>query len=145
MTVMSNNFSLARMVKPVWDGCVAASDPASVAYLAEHQIANFAWSSQARGYFLSPDAVGMNTQWEAESPFDDEGNRERRRRAFAMAEAKGCSALNIAAAYVINQPFPSFALIGPRRLMETTTSMPASLAVTIRSWSAEPQSQVMMR
>src|SRR5262249_44346940 len=32
-SAMSNNFSLARMVDPVWAGCIAASDPQSRAWL----------------------------------------------------------------------------------------------------------------
>ncbi len=125
MTVVSNNFSLARMVRPVWSGCIAASDPESVAFLTERGLANFAWSSQARGYFLSHAATGQAGPWDAEAPFDDDDNRQRRERAFELADAKGVTAINIAAAYVLAQPFPSFALIGPRKVHETATSMPA--------------------
>ncbi|CAA9579190.1 MAG: Putative oxidoreductase, partial [uncultured Thermomicrobiales bacterium] len=35
--VVSNNFSLARMVEPVWAGCIAASDTRSRAWFAETQ------------------------------------------------------------------------------------------------------------
>src|SRR5690606_21241646 len=49
--VLSNNFSLAEMVNPVWDGCVAASDDAWKAWFMERQVTNFAWSSQGRGFF----------------------------------------------------------------------------------------------
>ena len=48
---MSNNFSLARMVEPVWAGCIAASDPESRAWLTERQLPLMPWSSQARGFF----------------------------------------------------------------------------------------------
>ncbi len=125
MSASSNNFSLARMVHPVWDGCVSASDPPSIAFLEQHNLANFAWSSQARGYFTSPDAQGMKTPWEHDGAFDSEDNRERRRRAFELADDKGCTGINIAAAYVLEQNFPSFALFGPRKLWETATSLPA--------------------
>ncbi|MEM8783026.1 MAG: aldo/keto reductase [Planctomycetota bacterium] len=125
MACASNNVSLARMVRPVWDGCIHASDPASIQFLADHQLANFAWSSQARGYFVSPDAVELQDEWTAKDPFDSPDNRQRRLRAFELAEKHGVTAINIAAAYVLQQPFPSFALIGPRRLMETVTSVPA--------------------
>ena len=121
-SVLSNNFSLARMLEPVWPGCVASSDPESIAWLTEHRMANFAWSSQARGFFAAPDAEPLRT---GVNSWDDEGNRERRRRAFELAEKYGVSGINIAAAYVLSQPFPSFALIGPRRLSELRTSLPA--------------------
>ena len=33
--------------------------------------------------------------------------------------------VNVALAYVLNQPFPTFALIGPRTVHETRTTWPA--------------------
>ena len=128
MGVLSNNFSLARMIDPVWAGCVAASDPDFRQWLEETNTPNFAWSSQARGFFTE------RTDRELEEPgFDaelrrcwiSEQNLERRRRAIELAERKGVRPINIAAAYVLAQDFPSFALIGPRVLNETATSMPA--------------------
>ncbi|MEO0965206.1 MAG: aldo/keto reductase [Planctomycetota bacterium] len=121
-SVLSNNFSLARMYDPVWRGCVASSDPESVAALTEHQIANFSWSSQARGWFVHPDGQALQT---GVNSWEHEPNRERRRRAFDLAGDLGVTAINVAAAYVLCQPFPSFALIGPRRLRELTTTLPA--------------------
>ena len=123
MTVLSNNFSLARMLSPVWHGCVAASDPEPREYLEKTNTANFAWSSQARGYFVSREATGLMVG--ADSNWDDENNRKRRDRAFELAEKYGVTAINIAAAYVLCQSFPSFALIGPRQIRETITSLPA--------------------
>ncbi|MEM9252498.1 MAG: aldo/keto reductase [Planctomycetota bacterium] len=121
-SALSNNFSLARMYDPVWRGCVACSDPEWVAALTEHQIANFSWSSQARGWFVYPDGQALQT---GVNSWDHEPNRERRRRAFELAGDLGVTAINIAAAYVLCQAFPSFALIGPRKLRELTTSLPA--------------------
>ena len=57
--------------------------------------------------------------------WDAPDNRMRRARAEELAGKKGCSPINIAAAYVINQPFPSFALVGPRAIHETVTTLPA--------------------
>ncbi len=124
-SLMSNNFSLARMINPVWPGCVAASEPSIRAYLIEHQIPNLAWSSQARGYFVSREATGRVGAWDHDNAWDSAENRQRRERAFELAQKYGVTAINIAAAYVLHQPFPSFALIGPRVLHETVTSMPA--------------------
>jgi len=39
-----------------------------------------------------------------------------------MAKKLNCSPINIALAYVLCQPFPTFALIGPRILSEIRTS-----------------------
>ncbi len=124
-SAISNNFSLARMVKPVWRGCIAASEPEFRKWLARTQMPNFAWSSQARGFFT--DRAGPDKREDeslVESWYSAE-NFERRRRAYEMAERRGCEPINIALAYVLCQPFPSFALIGPRKIEETESSLRA--------------------
>ncbi len=122
--VMSNNISLAEMVKPVWAGCIHVSDTDSRRWLAEHKMPNFAWSSQARGYFL-PEAARMRLGRDNFESWDSPDNQARRQRAEQLAKELGVSPINVAAAYVLCQPFPSFALIGPRALHETVTSLPA--------------------
>jgi len=42
-----------------------------------------------------------------------------------MAQRRNVLPITIALAYVLNQPFPTFALIGPRQLSETRTSFQA--------------------
>ena len=42
-----------------------------------------------------------------------------------LAKKRNLLPINIALAYVLNQPFPTFALIGPRQLSETRTSFAA--------------------
>jgi aryl-alcohol dehydrogenase-like predicted oxidoreductase len=41
-----------------------------------------------------------------------------------LAKKKNVLPINIALAYVLHQPFPTFALIGPRTLEELRTSLP---------------------
>ncbi len=125
-SLMSDNFSLARMVSPVWGGCVSASDPASRAWLATAKVPLFAWSSQARGFFterahrdLARNDEEMNRCWAAED------NWRRRDRVLELAERRDVLPINIALAYVLCQPFPTFPLIGPRTLAELRTSLPA--------------------
>ena len=121
---VSNNFSLARMVEPVWAGCISASDAASRAWLAETQMPLLPWSSQARGFFTdrarpdTDDAELVRCWFSAD-------NFARKERVEAMATARGVLPINIALAYVLCQPFPTFALFGPRTLAETRTSLPA--------------------
>jgi predicted dehydrogenase/aryl-alcohol dehydrogenase-like predicted oxidoreductase len=124
-SIVSNNFSLARMVAPVWDGCIMASDPASRAWLTKTQLALFPWSSQARGFFTErahrDQALNdeeMNRCWYSQD------NWQRRDRVLEMAKEKNVLPINIALAYVLNQPFPTFPLIGPRTLEELRTSLP---------------------
>ena len=139
-SAVSNNFSLARMVDPVWSGCVAASDPESREWFAREQVALFSWSSQARGFFLPQTPAPF-----AQSPSEAEiircwhsaDNFQRRERALALAKERGVETINIALAYVLCQPFPTFALFGPRTLEEIRTSLPG-LAVELtpeeRAW-----------
>jgi aryl-alcohol dehydrogenase-like predicted oxidoreductase len=125
-TLMSNNFSVARMVHPVWNGCISASDAESRAWLTQTQLALFAWSSQARGFFTdrahreqSLNDEELNRCWYAQD------NWQRRDRVLELAKRRGVLPINIALAYVLNQPFPTFPLIGPRTLEELRTSLPA--------------------
>ncbi len=125
-TVVSNNFSLARMVNPVWAGCVAASDPDSRKWLGENPVALLAWSSQARGFFL-PGRAHPDRKQDAELVrcWYSDDNFARLERASDLARRKGVETINIAAAYVLSQPFMTFALIGPRVLSETRSSLKA--------------------
>jgi predicted dehydrogenase/aryl-alcohol dehydrogenase-like predicted oxidoreductase len=125
-TSISNNFSLARMVDPVWKGCISASDAGSRQWLAQTQIALFPWSSQARGFFL-PGRAAPDKQSDAELVrcWYAQDNFQRLARANKLAARRNVLPINIALAYVLNQPFPTFPLIGPRQLNETRTSLPA--------------------
>ncbi|MEM7808546.1 MAG: aldo/keto reductase [Planctomycetota bacterium] len=120
-TVMSQNLSLAEMVDPVWRGCESAHADDWMSYLAETGLTNFAWSSQARGFFVPDrdlDEAELNRCWVSDA------NMERRKRCFELAEQRGVEPISIAAAWVLKQAFPSFALIGPRNLRELHTSLP---------------------
>ncbi|CAM2870196.1 aldo/keto reductase [Rariglobus hedericola] len=121
--VLSNNFSLARMVEAPWGGCISSSDEASRKWLKKTQLPLFAWSSQARGFFT--DRAGRDKTSDAELVrcWYSEDNFARRERAVALAAKKGVSPIAIAAAYVLHQPFPTFALIGPRVIAETVNSL----------------------
>jgi len=130
--VLNNNLSLAHMVKPVWPGCVSSSEPAALAYLAETNTSHFSWSSQARGYFFAAaDASQLPEGTEPEACFDSPDNRVRRRRAQELAADLGVGAGHIATAYVLNQPFPSYAVIGPRTVAQLEDTLAAAdLALT---------------
>ncbi|MCC6416024.1 MAG: aldo/keto reductase [Opitutaceae bacterium] len=123
-SVVSNNFSLARMVDPVWGGCISCSDVESRRWLKKHQLPVLAWSSQARGFFTERAGRGKHDDAELARCWYSDDNFERRERAYALAEKKGVTPIAIAAAYVLAQPFPTFALIGPRQLSETVSSLP---------------------
>ncbi|MET0262439.1 MAG: aldo/keto reductase [Rariglobus sp.] len=120
---LSNNFSLARMVDPVWGGCIASSDEASRKWLKKTQLPLFAWSSQARGFFTDRAGRDKTTDAELLRCWYSDDNFARRERAIELAAKKGVSPIAIATAYVLHQPFPTFALIGPRTIAETVSSL----------------------
>ncbi|MCC7191426.1 MAG: aldo/keto reductase [Phycisphaeraceae bacterium] len=122
---VSNNFSLARMIDPVWDGCVGTSDPASRAWFEKTQLALMPWSSQARGFFLPHISRDYTGDAEVVRCWFSEDNFQRRDRAIELAKKKGVEPINIALAYVLHQPFPTFPLIGPRTIGETISSLRA--------------------
>jgi len=119
----SNNFSLAQMIKPVWGGCIASSEPTYRQWHIDSQTANFAWSSQARGFFVPERDL---EEPELKRCWVSDDNLKRRARAIELAEKRGVLPVNIALAYVLCQPFPMFALFGPRQLSEMYSSLPGA-------------------
>jgi aryl-alcohol dehydrogenase-like predicted oxidoreductase len=127
---LSNNFSLARMVSQAWPGSVSATGPAFKKWMVESGIALLSWSSQARGFFT--DRAHPNKKEDAELVrcWYSDDNFQRRERAVELARKKGVQPINIALAYVLGQPFPTFALVGPRQISETVSTFQA-LSVTL--------------
>jgi len=126
----SCNLSLAVPNEEIWAGSLSVSDKEARAWHERTQFPLFAWSSQAQGFFTgrySPDDLAnaeMVRCWFSEDNF------RRLERARQLGARKGCDANQIALAYVLNQPFPCFALIGPHTLEEMRTSAQA-LEVTL--------------
>ena len=124
-TVLNNNLSLAVMEKPVWPGCISSNNPKTLQYLRAGGLAHFSWSSQARGYFLPIELRNrLPEDTRPETCFGSPENAERRNRAEKLAKELGVSPNNIATAWVLNQSFPSFALVGPRTTSEIDSSLP---------------------
>jgi aryl-alcohol dehydrogenase-like predicted oxidoreductase len=105
---------------------VTSNDPATLAFLRERGAVHLSWSSQARGYFLPEELRNrLPADTAPETCFGSKANAERRRRAEELAERRGVSANNVALAWVLAQPFPSLALIGPRSAGEIASTLPA--------------------
>ena len=120
------------MEKPVWAGCITSNTAETLAFLRQGTVAHLSWSSQARGYFL-PEALRnrLPADTAPETCFGSPANAERRHRAETLAAERGVSAHNIATAWVLGQPFPSLALIGPRSPGEIVSTLPgAALQLT---------------
>lgn len=124
-TALSNNFSLAEMLVPVWEGCASCSDEAWKEWLTARQMVNFSWSSQGRGFFTERAGRDKHDNAELVRTWYSETNFARRDRAVALAARLGCKPIHIALAYVLAQPFPCVPLIGPRSLTELDDSLAA--------------------
>lgn len=122
---LSNNFSLAEMLEPIWAGCVTSSSDEWKAWLAARQMPNFAWSSQGRGFFTDRAGRDRRDNEELVRVWYSERNFGRRDRAIELAKRLGKSPIHVALAYVLAQPFPSVPLIGPRTLDELEDSLQA--------------------
>ncbi|TIX91691.1 aldo/keto reductase [Rhizobium sp. P44RR-XXIV] len=122
---LSNNFSLAEMLDPIWAGCIAASDDEWKAWLNAKQLPNFAWSSQGRGFFTDRAGRDKRDDEELVRVWYSDRNFGRRDRAIELAQKLGRNPIHIALAYVIAQPFPVIPLIGPRTIAELEDSLSA--------------------
>ena len=137
-SILNNNLALCKMINPLWEGCVSSNDRRILEYLENTNTAHLSWSSQGRGFFLPDeitkrieDQITKDETWRKPgehssgplSCFDSEDNRERKKRANRLALNKNTTAQNIAGAWPINLNFPSFALIGPRKIEEVDFSL----------------------
>ena len=123
--VLSNNFALAEMQDVIWPGCVSSSDDAWKAWFKTHQVPNFAWSSQGRGFFTDRAGRDKRDNEELVRVWYNEKNFARRDRAIELAARLGKRPIHVALAYVLHQPFPVVPLIGPRTLGELEDSLRA--------------------
>ena len=130
-TVLSNNFSLAEMVDPVWPGCVGVNN-SYLEYLMDNQIMLFPWSSQARGFFIEKKEITSNEHFsnpsleEERRVWHSEKNLQRRKVCFAIATQRGVQPIQVALAYVIQKSSLIFPLVGPRTIIEAESSIAAT-------------------
>ena len=113
----SPNLSLAKANEPFWAGCVSA-DADTLAWHEERGLPLLSWSSQARGFFTGRFTPEVRDNADLVRVFYSDDNWERLRRAEQLAKEKGVTAIQIALAYVLNQPFPACALIGAQNAEE---------------------------
>ncbi|MFS0873600.1 aldo/keto reductase [Paenibacillus xylanilyticus] len=116
-TFSSPNLSLAKANEPFWAGCVSA-DAETLAWHERTKLPLLSWSSQARGFFTGRFTPEVRDNADLVRVFYSDGNWERLHRAEQLAELKKTSPIQIALAYVLNQPFPTCALIGAQNQAE---------------------------
>ena len=121
----SPGLSLAAPQEAPWLGAVTIHDHGARAWYEARQVPVFAWASLAGGFFAgvrTPDVVRV---------YETVDNRERLRRTLALAARRGATASQVALAWVLHQPFPTYALVGPRSVAELRESVAAlELALT---------------
>jgi predicted dehydrogenase/aryl-alcohol dehydrogenase-like predicted oxidoreductase len=124
-SALSNHFSLAEAHAVPWTGCEHVTDAASREWLRTHDLPLLPWSSQARGFFTGRARPDDHSDPELVRCWYSDANFARLSRAEELASSLGVPTTAVALAYVLHQPFPTFALIGPRTLTETHGSLRA--------------------
>lgn len=117
----SPNLSLAVPLEPRWPGCVHADD-ATRAWHRANQMPLLSWSSQAGGFFTGRFSPDDRSDPNMVRTYYSEDNWERYRRARELGARRGFDANQVALAFVLGQPFPVGALIGPMTVEELKSS-----------------------
>lgn len=126
----SPNLSLAKAQEPYWHDCVSA-DESVIDWHREHQLPLLSWSAQARGFFTGKYSPDNRENTDLVRVFYNDDNWERYRRAEQLAAEKGFQTIQIALAYVLNQSFPTCAIIGPQNEAEMQScAVGASIVLT---------------
>jgi aryl-alcohol dehydrogenase-like predicted oxidoreductase len=143
LAAVSNNLSLAVPTGPFYPGLVSTDDMAK-RWHAKTGIPLFAWASLARGFFtgrfrpeIRDDPARMKDSFTANMMriYCTADNLERLRRAEELAKAKGgFSAVQVALAWVLHQPFTALPLVGMHSNEEVASSL---AALSIRLSEAE--------
>ncbi|MGP4042495.1 aldo/keto reductase [Gracilibacillus sp. D59] len=121
----SPNLSLAKANEPFWKGCVS-TDSSDLKWHEETQLPILSWSSQARGFFTGRFTPEDRSNEDLVRVFYSDANWDRFNRAKILADKKGVTAIQIALAYVLNQSFPTCALIGAQNEQELVSCLEGS-------------------
>jgi aryl-alcohol dehydrogenase-like predicted oxidoreductase len=119
LLVSSPNHSLAVPREPMWQGCsYIPGDQETFDWYRQTQLPVLAWSSQARGFFSGRFSPGQGPDQDVLRVYDTPDNWRRLERTQQLARRLGCTHTQIALAWVLQQPFPTYALIGPHSRAE---------------------------
>ena len=114
----SPHLSLAVQNEPPWPGCMSATCAEARAWHARTGMLLLAWSAQAGGYFAG-------STGESASVYRNADNGERRARAEELGHRIGAGANAVALAWVLAQPFPTVAVVGPHSVEHLRDSLQA--------------------
>mgnify|MGYP001095261446 CR=1 FL=1 len=106
-------------------------DAPTYAYHRRTGLAAVAYSSQAKGFFSGKYGPGLTDAADGRRAgvirqYYSPENFERLAAAQAIAARRGCSANDVALAYLIHQPFATYAIVGPRSVEQLRDSCRAA-------------------
>lgn len=123
LSAVSVSYSLATVERPRWKGCVFIGDDTARLYT-EIGLPVFSYSSQGAGFFSQrPERLAIQ---DLSDSYRTETNYEKLSRATELAREHGCSATNIALAYILNQGLMMFAIVGPQSMDDLADSIKAT-------------------
>lgn len=123
-TFNSPNLSLAKPIKQRWPDCISA-DEEMVNWHYENQIPLLSWSAQASGFLSGAYDPNDRSNTEMVESFYCEDNWQRFERTKAVADKYHVHPITVSLAWVINQQFPTAAIIGPETIEELEDSLEA--------------------
>lgn len=107
----------------------------------ETQFPVVAYTSQAQGYFSESNVAWARSGFPGDPPhgreYDSPDNRRRLQAAAELARQKACTAVQIALAYILSQPFPAYAIVGTskaERIPEIMEAEGITLSETRRAY-----------
>ena len=121
----SPNFSLAKAKDQFWQGVVTVNEEDEAWYEA-NEFPLFSWSPLARGFFTGIYKPDVIIDADIARVYYSDDNWKRFEVCKQLAKIKGVKPIEIALAYVVNQAFASFAVIGARTKAEILSCINAS-------------------
>ena len=129
-TASEIQWSLARSTPSLHgDDSLVCMNEEEYAYYLSGEMPVFAFSSQAKGFFLRGSKAGAVNNQKALARFGSEENLRRLERVVDLAKRKGCSVAEVTLGFITSHAFPAAALIGCKTLSQLEESMQAGDAV----------------
>lgn len=133
LTMLSFNspgFSLARPIEARWPGCVYA-DPEMIGWHESTKLPLLAWSPQAGGFFSGKYSKAATANHDLYRVYASSDNWERLSRVEELAKHYHTSTSQVALSYVLEQKFPTVAIIGAREIEQLNRAIEAEqLSIT---------------
>ncbi|MFV0254880.1 MAG: aldo/keto reductase [Erysipelotrichaceae bacterium] len=123
-TFKSPNLSLAKPVKQRWPNCISA-DEEMLSWHHENNVPLLSWSAQASGFLSGNFNPKDKSNEEMVESFYSNDNWKRMEQTQKYADKLNVTPITVSLAWVLNQSFPTAAIIGPETLVELDQSLEA--------------------